>query len=73
MKSLGAGWEDIKQVAEVVPCIIVCGEGRNDSQGVTCTEYSTLGTLPYSRVMLGTLWRSDKDVWQPMRGISQGA
>lgn len=44
----------MKQVEEVAPCIIVCGEGRNDLQEVTCTEYSS------SRLMLGTLWRSDE-------------
>ena len=47
-KCLGAEWEDMKQVAEVMPCIIVGGEGRNDLQEVTCTEYSS------SRVILGT-------------------
>ena len=51
---VGVEWEDIKQVVEEMPCIIVCGEGKNDLQEVTCTEYSS------SRVILGTLWRSDE-------------
>ena len=54
VKCLGAEWEDMKQLDEVAPCIIVCGEGRNDLQEVTCTESSS------SRLMLGTLWRSDE-------------
>ena len=53
---MGAEWEDMKQVAEVVPCIIIIvgGEGRNDLQEVTCTEYSS------SSLILGSLWRSDE-------------
>ena len=54
VKCVGVEGEDMKQVAEVMPCIIVCGEGKNDLQEVTCTEYSS------SRVILGTLWRSDE-------------
>ena len=41
-KCLGVEWGNMKQVVEVMQCIIVGGEGRNDLQEVSCTEYLSL-------------------------------